>query len=79
MDKELDVYYQNRFQMFATQGWLDLLEDIRNMETSHNKLNGVTAETLAYKQGELAMMQWLLSLEHVSQQAYEDLNATVQL
>lgn len=77
MDKELDVYYQNRFQMFATQGWKDLIEDISNMETSHNKLNGATVETLAYKQGELSMMQWLLNLEGVSQQSYEDLNATL--
>ena len=77
MDKELDVYYQNRFQMFATQGWKDLIEDISNMEKAHNNLNGATVETLAHKQGELAMMQWLLTLESVSEQSYEDLNATL--
>lgn len=75
MLKELDDYYQHRFQMFASTGWTDFIQDVTEMEQATNRISGVTLETLAYKQGELAMLNWLLGLEELSQKAYEDLNA----
>jgi len=34
MDPKLQKYYEERFAMMATQGWLDLQEDIDNIIAS---------------------------------------------
>jgi hypothetical protein len=73
MTPELQVYYENRFDMFAHPGWKDLIEDVKQMVEATDSLNGVTLENLRYKQGELSMMQWLLSLKEMSEKAYESL------
>lgn len=74
MLNELEKYYQERFILFTSQGWKDLIEDIKDMEAATNKISGVSIDDLRYKQGELAIMNWLLSLEDISKKAYEDLN-----
>lgn len=74
MDKILEKYYEDRFSMFSTQGWKDLVEDVREMLNASNTLSGVTAENLQFKQGEISIMRWILSLEEVSGKAYEELN-----
>lgn len=73
MDKELEDYYINREMLFATQGWQDLMKDLENMKEATDKISGVLVEDLRFKQGELAMMNWLLSLQDISTRAYQDL------
>lgn len=75
MTPELQKYYEDRFSMMATQGWLDLLEDIDNMATALNNISTVSDEKdLQFKKGELSILTWLKTLKQVSEQAYEDLN-----
>ena len=74
MLNELEKYYQDRFIMFASEGWKELIADVKDMEASTNKISGVTVDDLKFKQGELSIINWLLSLEDISTKAYEDLN-----
>lgn len=74
MTPELERYYENRLTMFHSQGWKDLIEDVQNMLSATNRLEGVTAETLPFKQGELSVMNWLIQLEATSRQAYADVS-----
>lgn len=75
MTPELQKYYEDRFSMMATQGWLDLLEDIDNMAIAVNNISTVSDEKdLQFKKGELSILTWLKTLKQVSEQAYEDLN-----
>lgn len=75
MTPELQKYYEDRFSMMSTQGWLDLLEDIDNMATAVNNISTVSDEKdLQFKKGELSILTWLKTLKQVSEQAYEDLN-----
>jgi hypothetical protein len=75
MTPELQKYYEDRFSMMATQGWIDLLEDINNMATALNNISTVSDEKdLQFKKGELSILTWLKTLKQVSEQAYEDLN-----
>ena len=74
MNNELEKYYQDRFIMFASEGWKELIADVKEMEASTNKISGVTVDDLKFKQGELSIINWLLSLEDISTKAYEDLN-----
>ena len=74
MDKELEEYYTARFDMMASRGWKDLMEDIEGMIMSTDKLSTVhNTEMLFFKKGELSMMNWLKTLKDVSNEAYEGL------
>lgn len=75
MTPELQKYYEERFSMMATQGWIDLMEDINNMASALNNISTVSDEKdLQFKKGELSILTWLKTLKQVSEQAYEDLN-----
>lgn len=73
MTPELQKYYEDRFAMMATTGWLDLMEDIQRMFDASNRLDGVTKDNFEFKQGELSIMRWILTLKDTSEQAYEGL------
>lgn len=75
MEQELEQYYLNRFDMMSQQGWKDLVEDVNEMINSYNQvLNVKTVEDLYIKQGQLDILNWIVSLKDVSEQAYEELN-----
>ena len=77
MTPELQKYYEERFSMMATQGWLDLIEDIDEMIKSLNNLSAIEDEkSLQFKKGELSILLWLQNLRKVSSDAYEDINAS---
>lgn len=75
MTPELQRYYEDRFAMMASQGWLDMLEDIDNMITALNNVATIQDEKdLQFKKGELSILNWLKTLKQVSEAAYEELN-----
>lgn len=60
--------------MMSTQGWKDLVEDVTGMiENYNNVLSVKTVEDLYIKQGQLDILNWIVSLKDVSEQAYEEL------
>lgn len=73
MTPELQRYYEERLSMMGSEAWNDLLTDVREMLVATNTLDGVTPENMRYKQGEISIMRWLLSLKEISEQAYEQL------
>lgn len=75
MTPELEKYYLDRFTMFASDGWKDLLEDIKNMEKTYNNVTNInTVEEFYKRQGQLDIINWLLSLKELSEKTYEELN-----
>jgi hypothetical protein len=76
MAPELQKYYEDRFSMMATQGWVDLMEDIDEMLNALNNISAIEDEkNLRFKKGELSILLWLKNLRQVSSDAYEELNA----
>ena len=74
MQKELQNYYENRFSMMATQGWVELMEDVDFRLTATDTLAGVdTPEQLQFKKGELSVLHWIRNLRNVSSEVYEQL------
>lgn len=74
MDQKLQRYYENRFSMMSTDGWKELIEDAQAMFDSLNQVLPIQTEAdLHLKRGQLDILQWLLSLKAVSEQAYEQL------
>ncbi len=74
MDKELQEYYENRFSTMATIGWKEFIEDVQALFNTYNNISTVdTHEELHKRKGQLDILQWVLSLKEVSEQAYEEL------
>jgi hypothetical protein len=75
MSPELQKYYESRFDMFSSQGWHDLMEDVDNMLSSLNNISTINDEKhLQFRKGEISILTWLKTLKKVSEDAYEDLN-----
>ena len=75
MNQELQRYYEDRFDLFSRQGWLDLMQDVDKMLESMNNVSTIADEkSLQFRKGEISILVWLQTLKWVSERAYEDLN-----
>jgi len=75
MNPELQKYYEERFSMMSTQGWVELMEDVDKMiEPLNNILTIADEKSLQFRKGELSILIWLKNLKQVSERAFEDLN-----
>ena len=74
MAPELRKYYEDRFSMFITAGWLDLMDDIKELTLSLDRVENIkTLEDLKYKQGQLDILNWISTLKKVSQDTFDEL------
>ena len=75
MNPELQKYYEDRFSMMSTQGWIDLMEDVDKMIEPLNNISTIADEkSLQFRKGEYSILIWLKNLKQVSERAFEDLN-----
>lgn len=73
MTPELQRYYESRFKMMAEEGWRDLIVDVERMLEATNRIDDLQDErSLHLRRGEISIMRWLLSLESISRETYED-------
>jgi hypothetical protein len=74
MNPELQKFYDEAFSMMATQGWLDLMEDIEKVKATYDTISSVTeTHTLDFRRGQLDILNWLLGLKGSYEKAYEEL------
>ena len=75
MNPELQKYYEERFSMMSTEGWVDLMEDVDKMIEPLNNISTIADEkSLQFRKGEYSILIWLKNLKQVSERAFEDLN-----
>ena len=75
MDKALSDYYENRFDMMATVGWKDLMDDIDKAIAATDRIGGITSEAgLHFKRGELSILTWMRNMQNMSNDAFEELS-----
>ena len=75
MNPELERYYEERFSMMSTQGWVELMEDVDKMIEPLNNISTIADEkSLQFRKGEYSILIWLKNLKQVSERAFEDLN-----
>jgi len=75
MNSELQKYYEERFSMMSTQGWIELMEDVDKMIEPLNNISTIADEkSLQFRKGEYSILIWLKNLKQVSERAFEDLN-----
>jgi RNA binding exosome subunit len=72
MDKELEKYYNNFFEMFRTEGWKQLLGEVENNVEQTNNLEITKDEQdLYFRKGQLAVFRSLINLEQLMTAAQE--------
>ena len=74
MDRELQEYYESSFQMFASKGWSFLIEDLKKVEESLSNIRTVEdAQTLHYRQGQMAILDLLFQRKATCEKVFEEL------
>ncbi len=74
MDKELQRYYEESFNMMSTQGWTDLMEDLLKLKTSINNITLTTdTQDLFFRKGQLDILDLLLKRKDTCEKVYEEL------
>jgi len=74
VDKDIQEYYEARFDMMASKGWKDLVEDTQKMLDAYNKIERLTGvEDLYYTKGQLDILNWVINLKQTSEEAYKEL------
>lgn len=73
MTPELQRYYEERLSMMGSNAWKELMVDVTEMLKATDTLSGVTGDNFRFKQGEISIMKWLLSLKTISETAYQEL------
>ena len=75
MDKELQEYYEARFDMMSTKGYKDLLADVEVMIDERNNLMATQSlEDLNFRKGQLDVLHWIRTLKKLSEEAWEQLS-----
>jgi len=75
LDKELQEYYEARFDMMSTKGYKDLLADVEVMIEERNNLMATQSlEDLNFRKGQLDVLHWIRTLKKLSEEAWEQLN-----
>jgi hypothetical protein len=70
----LQKYYEESFNMMATQGWADLMEDLNKLKDSLNNLSQVTdTQELFFRKGQLDILDLILKRKDTCEQVYEEL------
>jgi hypothetical protein len=75
-DQALQEYYEALFAMYATPGWVKLMEDIGRMDETHDKLVGLETEAqLWFRHGQLDIIRLLKNHQATAEATYNELLA----
>ena len=67
-------FLEDRLSMMETEGWRDLIQDLENLEDSASSINSMNSEQdLWFAKGQLHIINFLLSLNNVTNLALEEL------
>lgn len=74
-DTELRDFYERRFDLFVHDAWKELIEDFEALgKTTGDITRCDDLADLWYRRGQLDMINYLINLEELTKQAYEELD-----
>lgn len=76
MTPEIQKYYDNYFDMFASGGWKQLMEEVNNSIDTFRVENLNNEKELFLARGQLVQLNSLKNLQVIIEQAYEEENAS---
>jgi hypothetical protein len=75
MDKQLEEYYNNYFDLFNNKGYKQLIEDLKANVVVINNVDAVKDESdMYFRKGQLNVLASLLSFETTIYNAFEEIN-----
>jgi hypothetical protein len=73
-DKDLDIWYQRRFDLTAHRGWDDLIEQVNEMRAGYQDVRRLRSdEERTFRQGQLDILDWLAGMADSCRAAYDDM------
>lgn len=72
MTQEEELYYNNYFDLFSSEGWKQLLEELKVREEAYDLAHVNNVETLFQFKGELGVIRMLLNFENFIEGSYEE-------
>lgn len=74
MDKNLQDYYEEAFSLFASQGWKDLVEDMKALQSEVTKIENIKDEKdLWFRRGQLDILDLIVNRKQMCEKVYEEL------
>ena len=74
MVKTDQKFLEDRLGMTEKDGWLDLIQDLQNLEESIAKLDNINSEKDLWEaKGQLRILNWIINLENATHLALEEL------
>jgi len=74
-DKELQKFYEQRFDLFMQAGWKELVEDFQELAKQVGDITKCNDEPdLWYKRGQLEMINYIVNLQELTERAFEELD-----
>ena len=74
-EQTTEDYYRARQDLVEQDGWRDLVEELKNLESLYNKLDSIESEKdLWFAKGQLSILRQILSLEETTKRAAEELD-----
>jgi|TARA_R100001463_G_scaffold33252_1_gene73996 hypothetical protein len=74
MVKTDQKFLEDRLGMTEIDGWLDLIQDLKNLEESIAKLDNINSEKDLWEaKGQLRILNWIINLENATHLALEEL------
>lgn len=79
MDIDTQRYYDSLFEMYATDGWKNLMQDLKEHAEQYKSIkNAFNENSLFLQKGRLDEVEFLLNHEETMRAAYEEIkNAAV--
>jgi hypothetical protein len=80
MEKSLSQYYENAFSLFITQGWKDLVEDMKALQSEVIKIENIKDEKdLWFRKGQLDILDLIVNRKQMCEKVFEELQNETNL
>lgn len=79
MDRELEKYYNNYFDLFGTDGWKQLVKELMENAQAINSVEATKdSNDLYLRKGQLNALAFIINLEDSVNNSYKELTEDVQ-
>lgn len=75
MDKETEKWYEEQFELFATEGWKAFQELVKQQIQGIESIRGASLDNLENRQGKLQILDWLVSWEQLCRANFDAVTA----
>jgi len=73
MSPDEQKYYESQLDMFVSEGWKHFAAQLQEMRAATDRIKGLDADELRFKQGELSLIEWALGWPDQVRRGYQEL------